>query len=876
MRLRAIHLGNVRKFAGRRASITGIGDGISVVSAANEFGKSTFFDALHALFFEKYSSGGKPVKSLQPYSKGAVEVAAEIETDDGLFRIEKRFLSRSAARVFRLPDEALIAQDDEAERWISTLLGTAADGPAGLLWVRQGLVGLEPDSKPEQARLTEARRDLLSSVSGEIDAMTGGRRMDRVMRRVAEDLKPLVTATGKPTGVWRALNNDITTMEGELAALNAQVTLLEDALSGRKQAEGQLTRLNQAGANTRRAAAVSAAQTAYDGATAHAGRVEAAAQARDLAALQHRTARGNLDQFLKAVEALDVAGVAALATTKTAEDAATEAARLHSLQDTAQGAKANAAAAVANRRSALETARQQTAARAARTRAQDLHTQLQKIEQAQDDHDKALARVTASGATPAWLQNVEAAKDAVTKQEAALTAQSVTVSVAYSGDTRVTRDGAVLPDREPVTLSGATELTLPGIGQMSLDLPQSGQGARAELIRCQAALGDLLGQAGATTLRDARALAAERTEAKQEVGLALAILKTLAPDGADTLRAAKAIADLAAQAAHDDPLPPLGELEEALAQAQTLDQTAQNALAQANAEHTTARETALLAQVAAQAATSALERAQVDAGPAEAQDATRVDLIRVDAQSKQDLSIKSGALEDLRAEAPDLATAQAELTRAKDAVQGAVTQHQQLSVRVAEYSAEIRTHASNSIEALRDDLSGQLESARADEARFAHKAAALTRLQTALEAERSAARDTYFGPVQAELKPLLAILYKDAGLHFDSDSLLPAGLTRADTAETFDNLSGGTQEQIAILTRLAFARLFARQGRHMPIVLDDALVYSDDDRIVKMFTALTRVASDQQILVFTCRTMAFADLGGGRPQVTVRDQKDGA
>ena len=85
-----------------------------------------------------------------------------------------------------------------------------------------------------------------------------------------------------------------------------------------------------------------------------------------------------------------------------------------------------------------------------------------------------------------------------------------------------------------------------------------------------------------------------------------------------------------------------------------------------------------------------------------------------------------------------------------------------------------------------------------------------------------------------------------------------------------ETLSGGTQEQIAILTRLAFARLFARQGRRMPIVLDDALVYSDDDRIIKMFTALTRVAAGQQILVFSCRQLAFQDLGGERPRVTLQ------
>ena len=72
MKLRSLSLTNVRKFAGRTATISDIGDGVTVVSEANEFGKSTFFDALHALFFLKYGAATREVKSLQPRAGGAV------------------------------------------------------------------------------------------------------------------------------------------------------------------------------------------------------------------------------------------------------------------------------------------------------------------------------------------------------------------------------------------------------------------------------------------------------------------------------------------------------------------------------------------------------------------------------------------------------------------------------------------------------------------------------------------------------------------------------------------------------------------------------------------------------------------------------------
>jgi uncharacterized protein YhaN len=115
-----------------------------------------------------------------------------------------------------------------------------------------------------------------------------------------------------------------------------------------------------------------------------------------------------------------------------------------------------------------------------------------------------------------------------------------------------------------------------------------------------------------------------------------------------------------------------------------------------------------------------------------------------------------------------------------------------------------------------------------------------------------------------ELQPLLRLLWTDAELRFDGESLLPRALVRGGQEEEICVLSGGTQEQIALLVRLAFARLLARTGRHAPVILDDALVYTDDDRIERMFDALHAQAADLQIIVFSCRQRAFRDLGGTR------------
>ncbi len=874
MKLLALHLTNVRRFTGKRASITGIGDGITVVSEANEFGKSTFFDAIHALFLEKYSSAAKPVKSLQPYAKGAVEISADVDTDEGQFRLEKRFLSGSRARVSRISETGHttpIAQDDEAERWIAKLLGAAQGGPMGLLWVRQGLIGLEPESAKEKTALVEARRDLLSSVAGEIDTMTGGRRMDRVMKRVAESLGAITTARGGARGPWKDAQNDIATLEAGLTEVEGQVNRLSASIAARKQTELALGRLKDPDANTRRKAAQEAAQTAFDEAKAHAGKITAAQQQRDLAAAHAKSAKEELDRFLEALTALETAQTQEAACAQEAAAAKAELARLQTLRDDAAAAFQAADAQQKRARASLDQARRFAAAKQARETAATLTQQVAKATEAKQRLETAQAKLGASKTTANWLTQVESAAEALTKAQTVMATQLTRLQARYDGAARVRVNGAELAPDEAVALEGQTEIDLPGIGRLTLEAQNASAQDKQALADRKAALEVLLAQGGTANIQEARAQAEATRRAATEVELGQTMLKTLAPNGLDALSAALAEAKLAAAGADEASDAPIADLEAQLtardAKALNLSQN----LAALEAAFAAAREALVKADTRAEELRKSFERAQSACGPPDEREATRSRCARADAQTEEALKGAQAALQELETTAPDLETAQAELKRAKDAVTMAAAQLSEQGAKLAGLTSEISTLAGNGIEERRDELVGQLATARETEQRFARQAEALTRLRTALDDERAAARETYFGPVQKELRPLLSILHADAALDFDGDSLLPTGLRRDQAEETLVNLSGGTKEQIAILTRLAFARLFAQQGRQMPIILDDALVYSDDDRIIKMFTALTRVAQGQQIIVFSCRQLAFQDLGGARPTITVTD-----
>ena len=125
MRIRAIRLTDVRRFD-RPVAVEGVGDGLNLLCAPNEAGKSTLFDALHAAFFLPHRSQAKEAKALRPRVGGAPEVTVEIETEDGRFEIAKRWFSRPMAEVRRVPPGGgapeLEAKADEAEARIARLV----------------------------------------------------------------------------------------------------------------------------------------------------------------------------------------------------------------------------------------------------------------------------------------------------------------------------------------------------------------------------------------------------------------------------------------------------------------------------------------------------------------------------------------------------------------------------------------------------------------------------------------------------------------------------------------------------------------------------------------------------------------------------------
>ena len=818
------------------------------------------------MFFQRHTGKPAEVVSLRPHSGGNPEVAAEIETGGSRYRVEKRFLGQTYARITEVATGRVIAQADEAEAWLGRLV-TAGGGPSGLLWVRQGTLELQPEGKPEQARMLDARRHLLSSVAGEVDAITGGRRMDRILADTLAAHGALATATSRARagGPWALVQADLKAAEAELLDLTGKCDRLRDDLAERGQVQRDLARLRDPEAVAARAERRRLAEAALRRAEVKAREVADAVTRLRLAEAEARQADARLAAFDQAVDRRDRAAEA-LSRLAEAEMAA---ARAHDAAGTAeQAAQVSLVAAErAEQDLAADLARGHAAlqAIARKTEHARLSASLAAAEVARREAEAAEAAAKAiriDSKSVEHLADLERRRDLARARADASAAQ---YAIAYDAAAQVRfRSGGRDLAAGAARLQDRVEIEAPGIGRILLvPAPTEADGVEA----AGRVLAAALSQADLEDVAQARAVLAQRAELISRAKAARERIGLHAPDGLDTLRTS--VAGLVSGDEVPAEAPDIDKLTAAVAAAREAVRPLRIARDTARDHRIAASEQAVLARATAEAAARDLAEAEAALPDLAARPAHRDTLASASLRLTAVLEAERSRHAALLAEAGDLATLQAGFEMADSACRSAETQERRLDDRLIALSSAIGARAEDGIEERKSDLEGRVEALRRRDGAYAAEVAGLDRLRRALETARTAAREQYFEPVRRELVPLLRMLHDDGELVMDDTTLLPRALIRGGVEEDLDILSGGTREQIAVLTRLAFARLLARRGEAVPVVLDDALVFSDDDRIERMFMALHRAAQGQQIIVFTCRQRAFQSLGGDWPEVRI-------
>ena len=854
MKIRALRVREVGCL-GEPVALEGMSGGLDVLAGPNELGKSTLFRALDAVFGVLHTSKSQAVGDwMVPDMGGAPVIEVDFETGGGRYRLRKQYFSAARASLVGLDDRTMVRGADAEERLAELLVRAGGANRLGLLWVGQ-TKALEPFTVDGGTGA-----GLKGLIERELSAAAGGQRVHAVRQIVRQRLGAMVSGKlRKPRGDLKEALDRQAGLARESEQLQAKLANSRTALDRLGELRVSHAGLTDAVSQTQRSERIAAAR----------GGLETARAASE----KRRTA----DEAAKRLQHETAAAAAALATF----DA--RAGELVALAGQLFDLRARHTAAANARSAALDSQDRSASALALHMAAErDLRTQFEEARRAavaglqRNALSKRLAEATglsnriadlrtelsANRATAEVLQQAEEASRVLEAHGA----KTVRIELAYDkgAQGRIIAGGKPLSADTTFDIDELLELTIAGIGRIRI-VPQAGAGGSgSQLVAARAQLDERLAEAGAPDVEHLRAKAAWLAAHKSDLGNALARFEGLCPEGLDALQSEiDALGQAAPLGAPADVGGKLAGLQDHRNAIEADHRTAQAQARQA--ELTVARlesEVASLEQRHARLMTehpepgvAAGQRASLQANSTAAAGRAQQALLELSAH---------------RASEPDpeqLAIMQRELIAAITAETAANTAAGAQAVELSALQVSLRRDALDGIGERLAECEGELSVMNKRLATLNREMAALELLEEQFAQVAADTSARYLLPVTERLAPYLALVLPGAELRL-GDSFAAQSLLRAGRAERLERLSDGTREQIAVLVRLGLARLLADTGEPIPLILDDALVFSDDARIAASFAALRAAAAHHQVIVLTCRATAFEALGGKQLALT--------
>ena len=886
MKIRSVAVNQFKKFT-TPICLADIGDGLNVVVGPNEMGKSTLLDALRAALFEKYSSKAQPITTLQnDRNRAAPVVELAFEVDDGIYRIRKRFVKKPYAHLF-CPDGRKL-EGDEAEAALRDLLGFDEPGKAGakretlgmwnVLWVQQGqsFRALDlPDS---------ARSNLHNALESEVGEVLGGRRGRALPDAVDKQLSGLVTSSGRPRGTYKSLIDEVETLRAELEELQVRRSDLSRTLEDLETAQETLTRLSSGDQDQKDKEDLDAARSRHAELAKLESRIEAAATEVELKKRKlEQTEHALAERFaLKKQITTDTEAV------ETAKEMLNEVREAHQelrkqVEDLRKAAnKAEDTVTEADKAAAL--ARRITIAVQREARIRELQERYKKAYEAEQ---KQRAAQQGAAAILVTDDSIEAIRDAAKKLETArsrLSASATVVAFDMPADrlSKITVDGATLAgDQTLVEVVEGTNITIPDYGNISVEPAIKDRDSLiAQQREASGALKAALEECGVKSVDAAEEQLAKRERFLRDSELARQEAELHAPKTENYEAGAEPLADYLAglKTILESELIDLGM------ESLPSDNNAEQSLASAQENTQEARDTLIAARASLVGPEEEMGRLQTDLGSVktryddgkdrleelkkgliEDEDKTSEDDLEADvATARKALEDQEKAVSELEGqrESETLPQMEARISRLETALQERRDKRSDLKQKVVGLQSHIEALEGAGLDEAIQQKARELELADDQRQRYEREVSVLSLLLSTLRSAETEAKERYLSPVLKRVRPYLQLLFPGAEIAIDENLHIIGVVRENGHQESFEHLSMGTQEQIAVLVRLAFAEMLVEQGYPATVVLDDALVFSDDQRMGRMFDILTMVGQQVQIIVLTCREQLFEGIGG--------------
>lgn len=836
--------------------------GVLVVEGPNEAGKSTLVRALDMLLVEKASSKKQYVKDSQPIGRDeAPRVTAELTVGDQRFTYSKQWL-RGARTEFRGQGAGgRQLTGDDAHAHVTALLEQHGDET-----LRRALQLLQEGS------LTLSGLDDSRSLTAALDAASGGdtgQDVDQaasLVERVESDASAYWTSTFRPTGELKVAREEHEAAQEQEAAARAAVEEIE----GDVRAVAELTAEAARAASAREAAEQRRAELERRWAATKSERqaVDAAVAGVERAEREHGRALADRDARQVLLAELDEAAAARESSAEAFAEVSAPHARAVEALEQVQQRRAEAEAAEQASRLAVRQAEEGLAAARAGAELVSLRRTVERLEQLAERQRAVAALLDGDVVDDEALSAITEAEDALRSAGARRDATSPRVRVSGAPEVPVVVDGEQLERADEVWEAAVLRPTRVEVAGVQVEVLPPRGADDTEVEDARRVLADALQAVGAQDVAHAHRLhaAVQRAASDQadlQVQLESAREGRTLEEWREAVRQAQATVERV-----EGETPSLEDAEQTAARARAEQESRREAAEAVRAEEAAARE-ALAGHRAA------LDRAEVQRDAAVAAAARVGDRLAAARELAPDEAVEqvlASAVEALAEARSTVAARRAALAEA-----GSVEEADLASAQVAaDRAVDRHTKARDALLRAEAVLAQAGQEGRADvltrdRTRLEHATEALTRVQAradalrllleTLRARRAEAQASYVRPFREALEELGAVVHGEDFAVEVAPDLSVVARSVGGVPVPVEALSTGAREQLAVLSRLAVARVVGgREG--MPVVLDDALGWSDPARLLKMARALERAGVEAQVLVMTCSPGRYDAIAG--------------
>jgi hypothetical protein len=844
--------------------------GVVVVSGANEIGKSSMIEALDLLLHSKDRSTKKDVKQVKPtHADVGAEITAEISTGPYRFIYHKRFHKRVETQLTVLAPRREQLTGDEAHERVLALLDETVDMD---LWRAQRVLQAASTAAVDLSGCDALSR-ALDVAAGEAVALSGAEPL--LIDRIDAEFVRYYTPTGRPTGEWAAAIKRLREADEEVARCAAAVAQVDDAVRRHAALTENLSRLAEERAEAakhlgeaRTAAEVVAALTQQ---LKQAEVVAAAADATHSASVatltERRRLRADIDARTAAIAELEAAATEAF-------DELTTATEVH---EAAEAAAGEARAAVQTSQARVDAARRAVERLSDRAETNRLETRLAKLEAARRELHRVDRELAGIALTDDTMRGIETAATAVERAAGQAELASAHIELVAIADVEVRLDG------DPVAIeagssfafraSSPTDIELPGLLRARVVPGTPASDMRTKLEAAQEILAAALAKTRVEDVAAARLLDRRRRELIASREKLHATFEALSGD--DTVDELQTrLAELHDGAPAEPGLWDAGAGDPAAARAELDAAVIANKQAMADCETHRKVAEAAAKRLGEWATRANVAREKLTAAQTELIAARERLTLQRSTATDDDLAVKAeadgeearratGLVAELGAElartAPDTVTAVLnDAVRRADSLE---SRHDEAAEALREVTTQLKVYGTEGRKGQLDAAQTEREHAEAEYLRMHRRARAAQLLRSVMARHRDATRLRYVDPFRNQVERLGRIVFGDS-FEVDIDSgLRICSRTLAGRTVPYESLSGGAKEQMGIVARLAGAVLVAKEDS-VPVVIDDALGFTDADRLTKMGAVFNAVGGDGQLIVLTCSPQRYASVAG--------------